>query len=155
MLNRSAEWGSEHLTLPRIMPSILLTWHLITSGLAFIITNAKPDFVPFEDSGSSNRSIIIRQNNYVALKGRSKKSSSCWVLLSCARNLPDVGAAWGSVSRQSEVTSSSDSPLSRSGSQGPRIYFPIPSSPALLVPTFQSEHEPLHIWGTWRRARVR
>lgn len=74
MLNRSAEWGSEHLTLPRIMPSILLTWHLITSGLAFIITNAKPDFVPFEDSRSSNRSIIIRQNNYVALKGRSKKN---------------------------------------------------------------------------------
>lgn len=94
MLNRSAERGSEHLALPGIMPSILLMWHLITSGLAFIITNAKPDFVPFEDSGSSSGSIIIRRNNYVALKERKKnKKSSCLVLLSCGRNSPAAGAA--------------------------------------------------------------
>lgn len=89
MLNHYAEWGSEHLALPRIMPSILLTCHLITSVLAFIITNAKSDFAPFEDSGSTNRSIIISQNNYVALKEREKKkiklldSAFLWQGLAC------------------------------------------------------------------------
>lgn len=50
-----------------------LTRHLITPGLAVIIANAKPDFAPFGDSGSSNRSVIINQNVYVALKERNNK----------------------------------------------------------------------------------
>lgn len=165
MLNRYAEWGSERSALPRFMPSILLTWHLITSVLAFIITNAKPDFAPFEDSGSSNRSIIIiSQNNYVALTGRGKKKKNqavgfCFLVTGTC--LLGVRAVWSSVSWQPEVTSSSCPPLiavfvpiSRSGSRGAPPPSPVPFSPALWVLTFKAEHEPPRVQGTWRRTRV-
>lgn len=162
MLSHYAEWGSEHSVLPRIMPSILLTCHLITSVLAFIITNAKSDFAPFEDSGSTNRSIIISQNNYVALKERGKKNQTVgFCFLVTGTCLLWVRAVWSSVSWQSEVASSSCPPLiavfvpiSRSGSRGAPPSSPIPFSPALRVLTFKSKQEPLHVWGTWRRTRA-
>lgn len=162
MLNRYAEWGSGCSALPRITPSILLTCHLITSGLAFIITNAKPDFAPFEDSRSSNRSIIVSQNNYVALKGREKRKIKnqavgfCFLVTGTCP-LP-MHAVWGRVSRRSQVASSPCPPLivvfvpvSRSGSHGAPPSSPVPFSPALRLLTFQSEHEPLQVQGTWRR----
>lgn len=131
MFNHEAEWGSEHSALPGIMPSILLTRHLITSVLAFIITSAKPDFAPFEDSGSSNRSIIISQNNYEALKERGKKSS-CWILLPCDRNMPAVGTCC--VKQHFMAVSCPPFvvvfvPISRSGSQGAPPSSPVPVSP--------------------------
>lgn len=147
---------------PGSRPLFSLTCHLITYVLAFIITNAKSDFAPFEDSGSTNRSIIISQNNYVALKERGKKKSNCWILLSCDRDLPAVGpccvkqcfmAVWSCFILMSS-THCSICPISRSGSRRAPPSSPIPFSPALQVLTFKSKQEPLHVWGTWRRTRA-
>lgn len=86
--------------MPRTMPSIPLTRQVIASALASIITNAKADFAPFEDSGSSSGSASIGQNNYVALEERGKneqQKSRCWILVSCDRHLRVATVHCGAV----------------------------------------------------------